>query len=116
MCSPSLSRITIILDQFKAEVSAFFCRQCDEPECLNGCPVDGAITADSRTGVISIVDDLCIGCGICAGACPYNSEKTVLKFNPSKKVFFKCDLCGGTPACVEICPTGALKLVEVRRT
>jgi len=114
-CNPSLSRITIDMDQFDAGISSSFCRQCDKPECSSNCPVNGAMIVDSRTGAVSIVDDLCIGCGVCAEMCPHNAEKTVLKLNPSKNVYFKCDLCRGNPACVEICPTGALKLVEVRR-
>jgi len=113
ICSPSLSRITIIIDQFNAEASAFFCRQCSEPECLASCPVNGAMIINDKTGAISIVEDLCIGCGFCAKACPYNKEQTVLKFNPDNNTYFKCDLCGGEPACVEFCPTKALRLVEV---
>ena len=112
-CSPSLSRITIIIDQFNAEVSADFCRQCSNPACLRSCPVEGAIIIDERTGVTSIVEDLCNGCGLCAEACPFNKDGTVIKFNPKKNVYFKCDLCGGEPACVDICPAGALKLVRV---
>ena len=114
-CSPALSRITIAIDQFNAEVSAFVCRQCDEPECLANCPVDGAMTIDDKTGAVSIVDELCVGCGACAQGCPHNTEKTVVKSNPAKGVYLKCDLCGGSPACVETCSTEALKLVEVGR-
>jgi len=68
---------------------------------------------DEATGAVSIVEDLCTGCGSCAEACPYNREYKVLKLNPVKGVYFKCDLCGGEPACVEVCPTGALKLIEL---
>ncbi|MCD6537140.1 4Fe-4S dicluster domain-containing protein [Candidatus Bathyarchaeota archaeon] len=114
-CSPSLSRITITIDQFNAEVSADFCRQCDNPACLRSCPVEGAMVIDERTGATLIVEDHCNGCGSCAEACPFNKEGTVIKFNSERKVYFKCDLCGGKPACVDVCPTGALKLKEIER-
>jgi len=70
---------------------------------------------DEKTGATLIVEDLCNGCGLCAEACPFNKKGTVIKFDPKRKVYFKCDLCGGKPACVDVCPTGALKLKEVRR-
>jgi len=113
-CSPSLSRISIDLDQFNAKVSASFCMQCLEPLCLASCPVEGAMIINS-VGAITIVPDVCTGCGNCAEACPFNKEGRVLKIHRSRNVYFKCDLCDGDPVCVRICPTGALKMVEARR-
>lgn len=114
-CSPALSRITLAVNEFSAEASASFCKQCEEPQCLASCPVEGAMTVDERTGAVSIVDSLCVGCGSCATACPYNNEGTVVKPKLAESVYTKCDLCGGKPACVGVCPTGALKLMQIGR-
>jgi len=113
-CSPSLSRISLDLDQFNAEISASFCMQCFDPLCLASCPVEGAMIINNA-GSVSIDRDACIGCGDCAEACPFNKEGKVLKLHRSKNVYFKCDLCDGDPICVRICPTGALKMVEAKR-
>ena len=34
-------------------------------------------------------------------------------YNPDTHKAFKCDLCGGDPACVKSCPTGALEYVDM---
>jgi len=113
-CSPYLSRISIDVDQFNAEVSASFCMQCPKPLCLASCPVEEAMIINS-VGALTINQEACIGCGECAKACPFNKEGKVLKLHRSKNVYFKCDLCDGDPVCIQICPTGALKIVEVER-
>jgi CRP-like cAMP-binding protein len=46
------------------------CRQCLNPSCMIGCPV-GSIQRGSD-GQIEI-RDWCIGCGLCARQCPYDS-------------------------------------------
>lgn len=54
----------------------------------------------------------CSACGACARACPYG----VPSFGPDGKMR-KCDACierqraGMLPACVKVCPTGALVLL-----
>lgn len=46
------------------------CRSCLDPVCMIGCPV-GSIHRGNN-GQIEI-EDWCIGCGLCAGNCPYGS-------------------------------------------
>jgi Fe-S-cluster-containing hydrogenase component 2 len=46
------------------------CRSCLDPVCLIGCPVGSIHRGDHREIVI---EDWCIGCGLCAGNCPYGS-------------------------------------------
>jgi len=81
------------------------CRQCDEPACTEACP----------TGAIRMGEDLveldraqCIMCLKCVEQCPYGA----LFVHPEVDHPLKCDLCGGSPACVAACPTGALELVD----
>ena len=46
------------------------CRQCRDPVCMIGCPVGSIQQGDSGEVVIR---DWCIGCGLCANQCPYDS-------------------------------------------
>ncbi|HKN01820.1 MAG TPA: cyclic nucleotide-binding domain-containing protein [Candidatus Binataceae bacterium] len=47
------------------------CRHCDDPKCMNSCPT-GAIKRRLE-GEIYFQYDMCIGCGNCAIACPYDN-------------------------------------------
>jgi Fe-S-cluster-containing hydrogenase component 2 len=58
--------------------------------------------------VVRIYQDECLQCGACAEACPYQA----IFYHPATGFYHKCDLCASRrgPACVEICPVGALTL------
>jgi len=47
------------------------CCHCERPSCLAACPVK-AITKEDN-GLVAINQETCIGCGLCADACPYRS-------------------------------------------
>jgi CRP-like cAMP-binding protein/Fe-S-cluster-containing hydrogenase component 2 len=47
------------------------CRHCDDPKCMNSCPT-GAIKRRPE-GEIYFQYDMCVGCGNCAIACPYDN-------------------------------------------
>ncbi len=97
---------------------AFFvpklCNQCDNPACVQVCPV-GA-TYKTHDGVVLVDREWCIGCGYCIMACPYG----VRFFHPVHKVAEKCNFCyhritkGLEPACVQSCAFGARKLANLR--
>jgi len=84
------------------------CRHCEDAPCIDVCPTN-ALYHD-RDGAVMLAEDKCIGCFMCAMACPYG----IPRFNEITGVMFKCDLCadrraeGKEPACVEACPSGAL--------
>ena len=90
------------------------CHHCVDPACLNGCPVK-AYEKDPVTGVVSHLDDQCIGCRYCVLTCPYE----VPRYNPGRGIVRKCDLCqdrlavGEAPACVQSCPNAAIRVALV---
>ncbi|MGB7324880.1 MAG: cyclic nucleotide-binding domain-containing protein, partial [Rubripirellula sp.] len=45
------------------------CMHCADPVCMIGCPT-GAISRNAESGVVSIHESICVGCGVCASACP----------------------------------------------
>lgn len=97
---------------------AFFvpklCNQCENPPCVQVCPV-GA-TYQTNDGVVLVDRTWCIGCGYCIMACPYG----VRFFHPVHKTAEKCNFCyhritqGMEPACVQACPFEARKLGDLR--
>jgi Fe-S-cluster-containing dehydrogenase component/CRP-like cAMP-binding protein len=46
------------------------CRSCHDPVCMIGCPV-GSIHRGGNGEII--IEDWCIGCGLCSSQCPYGS-------------------------------------------
>ena len=90
------------------------CNHCDSPICFEKCP-QSAIIKDADTGLMSIDEEKCIGCGTCAIVCPYSAPKV----DEEKKKAVRCDLCadrvtqGKQPICVEACPLRALDFGEI---
>lgn len=90
------------------------CQQCENPSCVQVCPT-GACYKREEDGVILVDQDLCIGCGSCRRACPYE----MIHPNKELRVSDKCTLCaqlrevGDTPACVRNCSGGALHYGDI---
>jgi Fe-S-cluster-containing dehydrogenase component len=78
------------------------------------CPT-GASYKRVEDGIVLVNEDACIGCGLCAWACPYGARE----MDAAAGVMKKCTLCvdriynenlpeeDREPACVRGCPTGA---------
>jgi CRP-like cAMP-binding protein/Fe-S-cluster-containing dehydrogenase component/ferredoxin len=103
------------------------CRSCMDPYCMVGCPV-GSIRRKETMEVL--IEDWCIGCGLCAQQCPYGNISmhsfTVQVEDPAakgtKKAMVKekavlCDLCTelSEPSCVYACPHDAAHRVNARQ-
>lgn len=97
------------------------CRNCKNPRCIAACKRD----AMRKVGIAVIVEEaLCVGCGMCAGACPFgaiSTRKTHCQGSSGKasvitpiKGIVKCDRCRErhSPACCTECPTGVLGFVS----
>ncbi|WP_168563708.1 DmsC/YnfH family molybdoenzyme membrane anchor subunit [Crateriforma spongiae] len=93
------------------------CHHCEDPGCLNGCPVK-AYDKDPVTGIVRHLDDQCIGCKYCTMMCPYE----VPKYSKRLGIVRKCDMCynrlavGEAPACVQSCPNEAIEIRLVDRS
>lgn len=81
------------------------CFQCPKASCLEACPT-GAILRSER-GVVVVDAKKCDSCGDCVSACPYGMIEQY-----ASGIAYKCDLCGGAPACVAECHYGALVFKE----
>jgi carbon-monoxide dehydrogenase iron sulfur subunit len=105
-CNPAAAMIQVsgADDLFSVPVMCF---QCDKPYCANICPT-GAIVRDSASGTVTVIKQKCMGCKLCAMACPFGN----VSFSSVKRVAVKCELCGGEPECVTFCPTRALEFKE----
>ena len=90
------------------------CLHCEDAPCVTVCPT-GASYKRVEDGIVLVQEDLCIGCGLCAWACPYGARE----MDRDAGVMKKCTLCvdrihdvalpeeDRVPACVRTCPAGA---------
>jgi CRP-like cAMP-binding protein len=129
-CADSHDGVTRLIREglrFDKYLIATSCRQCKDPLCMVGCPV-GSIRR--RNSLEVIIEDWCIGCGLCARNCPYGN----INMHPfevagetaapgeHKKAAVKqkattCDLCTNLkePSCVYACPHDAAYRVDPRK-
>ena len=86
-------------------VDALRCEQCLEPLCAFACK-SGALRRDPATGRVTLDDARCVACYMCLTVCPFG-----IRPDPARDRVVRCDVCAdrATPACVEACPTGALR-------
>lgn len=107
------------------------CRMCLDPVCMIGCPV-GSIRRTENLNIF--IEDWCVGCGICAKQCPYDSIQMhgLEEFGEQVTEEFAriaeggqvvavtdravvCDQCSSLPtgpACVYACPHDAAIRVD----
>ena len=109
------------------------CHTCVDQRCIDPCAYD-AIKFDVEKKEVVILEDSCIGCSLCALACPYDAiemhdldDKPMLQLRLQKdnklgfgdgkprkaklrRIASKCDHCVNyeDQACISACPTAAL--------
>jgi Fe-S-cluster-containing hydrogenase component 2/CRP-like cAMP-binding protein len=110
--------------RFGDYVIATACRSCTDPHCMSGCPVD-SIHRGKHLQIV--IEDHCIGCGLCASNCPYgnifmipnrhhvveapDADRPDRKRMKAQLKAATCDLCDAKgerdsplPRCVTSCP------------
>lgn len=100
------------------------CHHCKDAPCASACQFGLIHSVD---GVVRVNEEMCVGCKMCAMACPFGAIEvgvegetgfTGRKNQASAK---KCDLCQewraengkDVSACVEACPKNALEIVDI---
>lgn len=84
------------------------CNHCEEPICMFVCPTRAIVKRDD--GIVLIDQNKCMGCHLCAWACPYDAPQ----FDSNSGRMNKCHFCydyldrGKRPVCVDSCPMRAL--------
>ncbi|MHB1469115.1 MAG: 4Fe-4S dicluster domain-containing protein, partial [Solirubrobacteraceae bacterium] len=84
------------------------CNQCSDAPCVAACPTKAMYKRPD--GIVDFDKSICIGCKACIAACTYDA----IFINPEDHSAEKCNFCahridiGLEPACVTVCPTGAI--------
>jgi Fe-S-cluster-containing dehydrogenase component len=89
------------------------CMHCEDADCVSVCPTGASYKR--ADGIVLVNQETCMGCGLCAWACPYGARELDADSGTMKK----CTLCVDRihdqalpererePACVLACPTHA---------
>jgi len=80
------------------------CKQCADAPCMKVCPVNAISREKDKMKAVVIDYGVCIHCKKCVEECPFGA----MMFDSATKSPYKCELCKGDPACVSICPNGAI--------
>lgn len=103
--------------------TAVMCHHCEDAPCVNACPSKAIVY---RQNSVQVEQERCLGCKSCVMACPFGAMDVMTV--PAVKQFagltlslgvkaqaHKCDLCvdrAGGPACVSVCPTKTLTVMD----
>jgi electron transport protein HydN len=97
------------------------CRQCEDAPCAAVCPTGTLVLRDNS---VQVIPSRCIGCKSCMIACRFGvievlpcdallSDRPIISGTHVEAV--KCDLCenrANGPACIEVCPTKAISVID----
>lgn len=129
----SMARLQVAQNPFRPwpdDIVINQCRQCLDAPCIDACPTQ-ALVLDTEHGNIRVVDkSLCVGCGRCYKACPFEPERSAIAPDPLYQGLLrarKCDLCqdaahhfdaggggvDGIQICVAVCPLNAIEFTTV---
>lgn len=115
---PWLNRIrTFEVEEASSSKTVHFpmsCLHCENADCVSVCPT-GASYKREEDGIVLVDQDKCMGCNLCAWACPYGARE----LDENQGTMKKCTLCvdriydealpeeDRKPACVLTCPTNS---------
>ncbi len=107
---PSQSRIKVVTDGLGGWSRPVVCVQCEDPMCMKACSAEAIYKTETSKGenLVKVDREKCTGCHQCVVACPFGAMEYL-----KKQKAIKCDLCGGTPACVDYCFYDCLHYIEL---
>jgi len=107
---PSHSRIRIVNNHLEGWSRPVVCLQCQDPMCMKICSVGAIYRTETSQGypIVSVDQNKCIGCHQCVVACPFGAIEYVKEIK-----IIKCDLCNGSPLCVQFCFYDCLEFIEL---
>jgi carbon-monoxide dehydrogenase iron sulfur subunit len=107
---PERSRIRVITNGLEGWSRPCVCLQCYDAMCIAACEVGAIFKCESANGgaIITVDPEKCIECNQCVEACPFGAIELIKGLGA-----IKCDLCGGSPACVRFCNYNCLKFLEI---
>ncbi len=100
-------------DSLQIAYVPLLCMHCQDAPCIPACPNQALVKLDDQRVVVD--QDTCDGSKDCVSACPYDA----IAIHPQTNKAEKCDFCehrtaaGLEPACVEACPTTALRFGDL---
>ncbi len=114
---PGISRISV-RQYYPGVEFPVACYQCGaEAKCVEACPTQAlAVDTSKKLNTISVDLSRCTRtaqnsvCTLCLDQCP----GLVVNFHPTTKAPLICDMCGGDPECVKVCPSQTITLKGVR--
>ncbi len=105
---PGASRVHVFSWEVEGFSTPLMCQQCDDAACVNVCPTGAMHRNPTNPALVECDHNICIGCKMCVIACPFGC----VRWDTFTRDIEKCDTCDGAPACVEMCPSGALEYVD----
>jgi Fe-S-cluster-containing hydrogenase component 2 len=114
---PGISRI-LVRQYYPGVEFPVACYQCGaEAKCVEACPVSAlAVDTSKKLNTISIDTTRCTRtaqnsvCTLCLDQCP----GLAVSFHPTTKAPLICDICGGDPECVKVCPSATIMIKGVK--
>lgn len=101
-----------ILSVAELATYALVCRRCEEPHCVNACPVEALEQEKEKDKLLVRHNMRCVSCKSCSHACPYGTIYPELV----PLLIRNCDFCmdrrsdKDEPLCIKSCSHGALSL------
>ena len=101
----SMPRLRVMLNE--KESAPQLCHHCEDAPCAVVCPVNAITRVD---GAVQLNESLCVSCKLCGIACPFGA----IEFSGSRPLDIPANASFDEqgPACVRMCPTKALHLVD----
>jgi Fe-S-cluster-containing hydrogenase component 2 len=117
--SPQYNRVFFQQGPLKTMIhTVLSCQHCEEHPCYEACPNKDEAMCLDENGIAYIVEEFCVGCGLCRRDCAFDPPRInlVKSKDRSKRKAKKCDLCRAReegPACVQWCVSRCLGMSDV---